>query len=448
MSSALKKPDMCSLEHKQQALQRALESRTFRRSEQMRSFLQYVCEAEFRGEGSALNEYIIGTEVLHRPQGYSPAEDSSVRTRAYELRQKLERLYAEELTGEELRIVIPRGAYTPEFVRYPASPDVESGTVTSTESSDDVPEKISGVARPTRWKSILLLALGAGIFMVAGYLIPRQSLAKSEKTGAAPFPIDPLVKEAWAQVAKPNSQALLVPATPLYLVLGPETHHAYGTLTYPAPPEGYALFRNHRPLPKNGRLGMLFTDDALGVGSMDAVVIASNTIRILGGDTEILPERASMMPALHGRDVVLFGAPVDSEVISEILETTPLTVDYDENHKEFVIRDRANGQVLAPEMTSDGDFRSVYGLVTVLNTRESEHGGLGTIVFSGITSVGTHGAAEYFASPRSLKTLLEIFAKSGVSRFPAAYQVVVKCKIENLLLISEEYETHRILQNE
>ena len=179
---------------------------------------------------------------------------------------------------------------------------------------------------------------------------------------------------------------------------------------------------------------------------MDAIVIASNTIRALGGDTEILPERASMMSALHGRNVVLFGAPVDSTLISQLLEKTPLTVDYDEHAKEFVIRDRANGQILVPETTADDDFRYVYGLITVLNTRESAHGRLGMIVFSGITSVGTHGAAEYFASQRSLKTLMDAFAKSGVNRWPAAYQVVVKCKIENLLLVSEEYQTHRILQ--
>ena len=51
--------------------------------------LRFVCEAEMEGRAGDLNEYV---EVLGRPKGYSPAEDSSVRTRAYKLRQKLQKL--------------------------------------------------------------------------------------------------------------------------------------------------------------------------------------------------------------------------------------------------------------------------------------------------------------------------------------------------------------------
>jgi hypothetical protein len=193
---------------------------------------------------------------------------------------------------------------------------------------------------------------------------------------------------------------------------------------------------------------MIFTKDALGVGSMDAVVIASNTIKALGANSQILPERAAMMSVLHGRDSILFGAPVDSQVISELLEKTPLTVAYDEGVREFVIQDRVKGRKLVPEKDANGDFLTVYGLVTVLNTRESDRGRLGMIVFSGITSVGTHGAAEYFTSPRALKALYALFEQQGLHKFPAAYQVVVKCKFENMLLVSEEYESHRVLKNE
>lgn len=103
--------------------------------------------------------------------------------------------------------------------------------------------------------------------------------------------------------------------------------------------------------------------------------------------------RPAMMSLLHGRDAVLFGAPVDSQVISQILSDTPVNVVYDEHvdeHvKEFVICDRSNGHTLVPEKDANGDFRTVYRLVTVLNNRESDHGRLGMTVFSGITGVGT-----------------------------------------------------------
>ncbi len=452
MTNALPAQNAATPEEKQLALRKALESRTFSRSEQMRSFLKYVCEAEFRGESASINEYAIGTEVLHRPAGYSPAEDSSVRTRAYELRQKLERLYAEELPGESIRIVIPKGAYTPQFIEVGVglARDVRLGFDQLALGVETPVAPISNLR--SRPNLILLLAVTAAVSASAGYLSLAlwgrpAALATSQPADVSRVP-DPVVKQAWAPFVRANRQPLLVPATPLYMVLGPETHRAFETHTYPAPPEAYALFRRQRPLPPDGHLGMLLTGNALGFGTMNAVIVASDVIHDLGSAAEILPERPSMRPILHGRDVILFGAPVDSNLISDVLQKTPLTVDYDEDAKEFVIRDRVSKTSLLPEKIEGGEFSSVYGLVTVLNNRHSEHGNLGMVVFSGITSVGTHGAAEYFASPQSLKALLAIFNKAGVSKFPAAYQVVVKCKIEKLLLVSEEYQTHRVLQVE
>ena len=353
--------EVLSLEDKQKALRGALESRTFSRSDPLRCFLPYVCEAEFRGATDELTEYVIGTEVLHRPTDYSPAEDSAVRSRAYELRQKLEKLYTGELSGDPIQIVIPKGAYIPQFIR--AGTDAPSAVVEQRRN------------RPAILILSLLTAAAAGAalsFWIAPDLRPGATL-------------DPIVAEAWAPFAKLNNSVLLVPATPLHLVLGPETHGAYGTPIYPAPPEAYPLFRQHRPLPPDAHLGMIFTNDALGVGSMNAVVAAAATVRALGANSEILPEGPAMMSLLHRRDTVLFGAPVHSQVISQILSDTPLSVVYEEHVKEFVIRDRSNGHTLVPEKDANGDFRTVYGLVTVLNNRESGDGRLGMAVFSGIT---------------------------------------------------------------
>jgi hypothetical protein len=228
-------------------------------------------------------------------------------------------------------------------------------------------------------------------------------------------------------------------------VVGPAGHEAYGTPTYPAPPEAYDLFRQHRPLAPGAKLGLLFTDNVLGVGTMNAVVTATGALRALGATYQVLPERVATISALRGRNAILFGAPVDSEAISRTLENTPLTVDYEDSLKEFVIRDRTNGKMIVPDKDLNGDFRSVYGLITVMNTRESEHGPLGLLVFSGITSAGTQGAAEFFVSPAALNGLLNVFAKDGIRGFPPAYQVVVRCTYSNWQLLSYEYNSYRLI---
>jgi hypothetical protein len=116
-----------SAEEKSQALQRVLQSRTFARSEQLRAFLRYVCEAELNGRAREINEYMLGVTVLRRPAHYSPADDSIVRTRAYDLRSKLRIYYAEEGTDDPVRIEIERGGYIPQFERVQRPPpDMQS----------------------------------------------------------------------------------------------------------------------------------------------------------------------------------------------------------------------------------------------------------------------------------------------------------------------------------
>ncbi len=64
---------------KRAALSQALASHAFARSEQLKGFLKFVCEREMAGVGEAINEYLIGVEVLGRPSDYSPNEDSAAR---------------------------------------------------------------------------------------------------------------------------------------------------------------------------------------------------------------------------------------------------------------------------------------------------------------------------------------------------------------------------------
>ena len=101
---------------KRAALEEVLHSVTFLRASQVRNFLRYICEMEFAGRASTLHEYLIGVEALGRPTAYSTDDDSSVRRRAYALRQKLDEVYSKELTDAPVRIDVPKGSYVPRFI--------------------------------------------------------------------------------------------------------------------------------------------------------------------------------------------------------------------------------------------------------------------------------------------------------------------------------------------
>jgi hypothetical protein len=102
---------------KRAALEQVLGTAAFQRGRQVRRFLRYICEMELAGRGGALHEYLVGVEALGRPLAYSPQDDSTVRRRAYALRQKLDQVYATELVDAAVRIEVPKGAYLPRYAQ-------------------------------------------------------------------------------------------------------------------------------------------------------------------------------------------------------------------------------------------------------------------------------------------------------------------------------------------
>jgi hypothetical protein len=101
--------------------------------------------------------------------------------------------------------------------------------------------------------------------------------------------------------------------------------------------------------------------------------------------------------------------------------------------------------VWAGKRGPDKRYTEVYGLITVLPADGEAIAQHHTLIFSGLTSVGTQGAAEFFSHAGSLSVLREKLAAEGYSNFPAAYQVVVRCTSNDTLLLSTEYAAHRVI---
>ena len=67
--------------------------------------------------GKIFDRNLIAVEAMGLPSSYSTDDDSSVRRRAYALRQKLSTVYQNELTEAKVRIEVPKGSYVPRFVQ-------------------------------------------------------------------------------------------------------------------------------------------------------------------------------------------------------------------------------------------------------------------------------------------------------------------------------------------
>lgn len=420
-----------SPDQKQEALRQVLESETLARSEQLRSFLRYVCQLEIDGRGAEINEYRIGVEALGRPSSFSPSEDSSVRSRAYELRQKLARYYDTENRAAELRIEFFKGSYQPRFVQHDLTAEAPAPTSDPVDAPTPRP--------PLAWRTATVASLLTAALCLALALWLRPPASS----------IDPVIRQAWGPLLEHDANVVVALGTNLYLIIRPKMPELPRNVPrYPAFSELYPWFRQHRPL-KDGEKLEMHPNETIALGEMSGVVSASNLLHEAHASYQILPERAAPLPSLRGRNVILFGVPISSTSASELLGRMAWTVDFDETAKDMVVREvgHPDAPVFAPARNDDRSYKVVYGLLTVLPADgSSPTSPRRLVIISGITGAGSHGAMDYFTSTEDLLDLRDRFRKQGLPAFPHAYQVVVRCAVNDTLLLSARYAAHRVLQ--
>jgi hypothetical protein len=383
---------------------------------------------EIAGRGDELNEYRIGVDVLGRPADYSLVEDSSVRSRAYELRLRLEKFYTGEAPDAAIRIEIPKGGYLPIFV---TQPPVEK---------KDPPPPDPPVAVPTTpqqppWRLCAAifaagLAIGAGALYISGL-----------RSGVRPPPI---LVEAWGPLAGPEANVLDCWTTFLHLLVRP--YVPPNVFRLPASPDLYPYYRKNRPLEDGTELFLSPAQLSVPLAESVGIDAATGTLRALGSAYQILPEEEAPLSALRGRNTLVVGTPMGSDVITKLLRNTPLSIDYHPDAHFFAVLDqRAPGSpkvLYAAQIGGTGALNTLYGLITVLPSEGILDKPKRTVIFSGAGSPGTQGAMEFFSSAEKMKELKLRLQRSGLPGFPPSYQVVVRCKSSGFRLLSVEYEAH------
>jgi hypothetical protein len=425
-------------EEKRAALGAVLKSQTFSRSEQLRSFLAFICEMEMAGRGPELTEYMIGVQALGRRDDFSPAEDSSVRTRAHELRQRLQKFYSLERPDVRLRIELPKGSYTPRYVPpEPAAAGPPAG-LEQAQASPGVPVRA--------W--VLGFILGALVAAGALLLLPGRPAGGG---------LDSAVREAWTPLVQKDREVVICIASPLHLLVSPDSVSAQtvrmGVVPkemprYPAPKEFYSFFSRLRPLPPDATLEMQLVQKAVNVGDVQGLALVVSTLQSLGVRFRILPESNFPLSAMRNSSTILFGTPWFSRAASGLLEGTPWAAAVGPEGNEIVSMSRTPQAPAgsSPKRSIRREYREVFGLITVLPSNKDADGGHTIVIFSGLTSVGSHGAAAFFTSGESMRKFRERLKEEGRRSLPRSYQIVVRCRAnEDTQLVFHDYETHEIL---
>jgi TolB-like protein/Tfp pilus assembly protein PilF len=112
------------LDDVREALAAVLCSRYFSGAERRKRLLEYLVEETLAGRGAGLKEYRIGVDVYGKDGAeYDPRTDPVVRVDIGRLRTKLDDYYAAEGRHAPLRLKLPKGAYSIQFLANGAPPD-------------------------------------------------------------------------------------------------------------------------------------------------------------------------------------------------------------------------------------------------------------------------------------------------------------------------------------
>lgn len=388
-------------------LDRLLHSGVVRYGSQGYSLLEYLGRRAVEEQGEPLKEYTIGVEALHKPPDYDPRIDPTVRVEIGRLRRRLKDYYGNGTSGK-LRLDIPKGSYSAEFVANPLPSHVSHS-----------PARIFRL-RPFWLPAALLAALAAGVAL----LWPALSRPR----------LPPALAWFWAPHLGGGQPTLLVYGAPLFIKL-----------------DG-AYFRDPRinspqEVPGNDRLSSLF--EALkpsehrpvyhftGFGETEAVFRITRLMASAGVRVGIRRSNDVSWEELKREHVVLLGGSKFNRQIADL----PYRFKFESVSRRIVNRRPEPGEIaayLTRSETPHGPIVEEYALISV-------YPGLGPgsrlVVLDCSSSEGTGLAAEFVTREDTLRVLHD---KLG-SGAPQPLQVVVKGRFKDGILIALDYVAHAVL---
>lgn len=187
-------------------------SKHFRNSKRYPAFLRYVVEQTIAGSSDGLKERTLGIDVFQRNSDYDTNADPVVRVTAGEIRKRIAQYYQDPGHEDELRIVLPLGAYVPHFLTpgHAAQPDLQSAPTLAE------PVK-PAVLTPTMATKAIPLAvpfvrssLRTAFYVAATCAVVLASLGFAASHRTKPQPAEPGIDYMWGPVISSAAPALTV----------------------------------------------------------------------------------------------------------------------------------------------------------------------------------------------------------------------------------------------
>jgi hypothetical protein len=415
-------------EEKVRALEIVLQSETFARSGRLRDLLRFVCEAEIAGRESELTEYTIGTAALGRPADFSPLEDSSVRSRTYELRQKLEKFYAQECPSARVRIELRKGSYAPRFLV--AREDADEPEHLPVFSRDVPPLPIRSNRSTRYWFLALAFVAGAAASLVFARM--TSAVAQNKRVNGW----TPELETVWRPFIDTATPTLIVVETRFFVRMGSLIVRDWNVDTLGNVERSEPLMRVKRLFGIQQLYGTSHYTDA---GNPRALFYLT---RLLSSRVPNLTVKSSLEATaddFRNSNIVMLGKPWMDPQVERVLSRGELI---DANGKILNLHPRP-GEL--PEYRNQGDpkdperWSEQYSVISMIPGVSGDRRIL-TLTSSG--SEHPAALAYYLTNP---ETVRELYRKMqlGAGKAAGFFQVLVRAEFKSISEVRVEYVTSR-----
>ncbi|HKD05688.1 MAG TPA: hypothetical protein VKB79_07285 [Bryobacteraceae bacterium] len=433
---------------KRAALEEALQSEAFFRSGRLRSLLQFLCEAEIEGRESELTEYTIGVSALGRPHDFSPLDDSSVRSRVHELRQRLDKYYASEAPDSPVRIELRKGTYVPRFLSSRCEQETSSlqepAVVMEPEGVAPAPRRLPDT--PLRRTlltggigfaagALLMVGLLAGWSMVTkpGVRVPATHLQTASGTAWTRE-----LEALWRPFFDRGDPLLVAYETRFFIRLGPLMVRDWHV-------NGLDQVSSSEPLMRVQKLfdtGLVGNRDYTDGGTPQAIFSLSRLLSTRVPNIALKNALDLTAADLRDNNVILLGKPGMDPEVERLLARGEII----DTGTGVRIAHPGPGEPTEYHNQSDPSNPDRWGQkYSVITMMPGSFAGRRILSLTASGSEQPASLAYYMTNPDSVRDLIYRMRRDGT--IPEYFQVLVRAEYESKAVVRVEYVMHRALRN-
>jgi hypothetical protein len=363
-------------------IERVLASNQFRSSLRLREFLLYIADCALKELPEAATEQQIGVHVFHRLPGYNSSEDSIVRTHARLLRQKLGEYFATEGVAEPMIVEVPKGHYLPVFRARQSEPPPAPFPIPLETKTVPVIEVLRGPT-PSRWNYRRSTPLGIALGMLFMLILAGSSLLLA-RTWSKPAPAKSSVEIFWAPFLSGD------PPVVIYSNARFLGDSRTGLRYAPAGVDPMTMKES-------------VVDHYTGIGELASVYELTRLFDAHRADFVLKRSLLLTWDEAKQRNLIFIGSPAENPSLNALPSLSEFTMVAKPESAGFINdhpRPGEPGMYSRPEHPLTMD----YAVIALMPGVQS---GKRTLMFSGLTTLGTQAAVEFASNKDTLAGLLK-----------------------------------------